>query len=198
MVSVASLWICGTDFKILFTNATKSYHSHPRNRRDRRKLMSAFLWYLYNPIIDPTIEVDIESVPTTFKIITPNVYGQLSLLRVGGAIGRRTTVFAHKDPTSPFIIKEQYVDPRRRFSEGELLAKIHAGRDFPGVVRLESFEEVTIDGARIMTSSHRIKTRLVLRDKGRPFVEIQTFREMLKVVYDLLEGRWLHLLASPY
>jgi hypothetical protein len=94
------------------------------------------------------------------------------------------------------VIKEQYVQISRRFKEGLILEKIHQPDDFPGVVRLKHHEIVMNDGQEICVEfgspeAKRVKIRLVLKDRGTPLEKVETMRELLMGVYDLLEGECL-------
>jgi hypothetical protein len=105
-----------------------------------------------------------------------------------------------QDPN--IVIKEQYIEASRRFKEGPILKKIHVNGDFPfpGVVRLDHHEDVKNDDREISVEEEskgtkgtpkRVKTRLVLKDRGTPLEKVETMRELLMGVYDLLEGECL-------
>jgi hypothetical protein len=92
---------------------------------------------------------------------------------------------------SNIVIKEQYIKTSRMSKEGPILKKIHAAGDFPGVVRLDHYEDVKNDGQDISVGSNLMKVRLVLKDRGTRLADVETMRELLMGVYDLLEGECL-------
>lgn len=153
LVSVPGLWIKGDKPIIFFTNASRVYHSPivKLNERNGRLLIYAFVWHLYHPNTDPTITIDLKSLIPTFTVTSDEVYENLSILYVGDAIGRRTTIL--EQSTNPsLVIKEQYLEPDRRFKEGDLLNKIHKGGYFPGVRVKHVEQKVTYQGKEVATS----------------------------------------------
>jgi hypothetical protein len=220
-VSVPGILVGISTFKLFFSNAHWVYHTPaiPWNDGEARKLLYAWMWRLYNPECDKSITVDMETSPPTFTVIAGRTtYNQLVVSRAGESIGRRTIVFEKLGPRASegeqqqaqhlqgrsqdpnILIKEQYVEPSRRFKEGPILKKIHRDGDFPGVVRLDYHENVKNNDQEISveeepkepeSKAKRVKTRLVLKDRGTPLEEVGTMRELLMGVYDLLEGEYL-------
>ncbi|CCA77300.1 hypothetical protein PIIN_11277 [Serendipita indica DSM 11827] len=167
------------------------YHSPivKLNENHGRLLIYAFVWHLYHPITDPTITIDLKSLISTFTVTSDE---NLSILYVGDAIGRRTTIL--EQPTNSSLdIREQYLEPDQRFKEGDVFNKIHKGGYFPGVVRVKRVERKVAHQGKEVATSDRVKTRLALLDKGTQFQEVKTFRQMLMIMYDVLEMvRMLH------
>lgn len=173
-------------------------------------LLCAWVWRLYEPIIpDLTIIRTIirpaadavECIPPTFDIETPDgLFQDCSIRTVGGHFGRRTIVLDTKIPGT--VIKEQYVDPSRRYEEGQTLERIHQEGIFPGVVRVgysgpvpgttmkydkkwkvqAGLEQIVPEDA-----SEKVKMRLVLRDAASPLLDAKTPQDVLIAIYDLLE-----------
>ena len=134
---------------------------------------------------------------------SPNIHGSQNAERRRSK--RRKNASSSRNTQGPdIVIKEQYIEPSRRFKEGPILEKIHEDGDFPGVVRLGYYEDVKNNGQEICVEeskepeskepqpkAKRVKTRLVLKDRGTPLEEVGTMRELLMGVYDLLEGECL-------
>ena len=98
------------------------------------------------------------------------------------------------------VIKEYYWDHKRRFEESELLEEVHSEGDVPGVVRLKAYEDVQCDGRTIQCGSEkdetlRTKKRLVLYDYGSELLSAKSVNEILRAIYDVLEGESNNLLS---
>jgi hypothetical protein len=145
------------------------------------------MWRLYHPEVDSSIEINM-TTPPTFPI---QPHGQLIVLRAGESIGRRTIILAKRDDSSGIVIKEQYIEISRRFIEGRILEQIHEGGRFPGVVDFTSWKYVANEDGQISvkhqhkeSAETRWKTHIVLEDKGTPFMDIKTPRELLMGIHD--------------
>lgn len=195
LVSGTGLCVKGSDVSIYFINASRIYTCDTTlstRSGNVPRLIYAFMWNLYHPRVDPSFTLDLGPPPVFSLEVTPDLYKEtLSILRVGDTLGRRTMIL--EDPKDPsLVIKEQYIQPQRRFREGALLDKIHAnGSHFPGIVRHGYHGEVCDTDGKVISTGEgdyiRVKTRLVLLDKGKRFAEIETPREMLMIAYDALE-----------
>ena len=91
------------------------------------------------------------------------------------------------------VIKDSYRDNERRFKEEALLDKIHGDTGiYPGVVRkLHGGSVPDITTARRATSKltpERTKARLVMGSFGEELCKAETVRDILMVVYDVLES----------
>ncbi|KAJ2916736.1 hypothetical protein MD484_g3703, partial [Candolleomyces efflorescens] len=112
--------------------------------------------------------------------------------------GTRTHVFIHrpssKSPNdikparrAPKVVKLQLCRRNIRFSEVDILHKIHLNGGIPGVVRLACHERLP------SIVPDREQFRLGLEQEGIPFMSIKTPLQMLMVAYDALETtRILH------
>jgi hypothetical protein len=205
LVSVVGIFVSVSSFTLFFSNACRVYHTPALGwtHADARKLLYAWMWRLYNPELDPSITVDMTtSKLPTFTVTTKDeTHDQLGVLRAGEGIGRRTIILAapQRHPRSNIVIKEQYIEAGRRFKEGPILKKIHAGGRFPGVVRLDhceyvkngdqsiSVEHQTKKG-NVATTVTRLKSRVVLKDRGTRLADVKTPQEFLMGIYDLLES----------
>jgi hypothetical protein len=208
LVSVVGICVNVSSFKLFFSNACRVYHTATIKWSDAnaRKLLYAWMWRLYNPELDPSITIDMMTSPIpTFTVATDDNkrHGSLSILHTGESIGLRSIVLARPRPGCSLaadeldpniVIKEQYIEEGRSFVEGPILKRIHTGGWFPGVVRLDHFEYVKgISVERqpnVDDTVTRLKTRLVLKDRGTRLADVKTPREFLMGIYDLLEGEW--------
>ena len=130
---------------------------------------------------------------------------------VGNSWGRRTNVFKHGNGPEIVIVKDSYRDTKRRYLEEEFLYEIHEDGIFPGVVRplfalppeAKSGKELSKDEAlprNVPTtapldnkkashrSTARVKARLVMGSYGDSLNEAQSVLDILKAIYDAIEG----------
>jgi hypothetical protein len=196
LMSVAGMWMKKRQFNIFFVNACRVYITSTVQLEHEvaKELLYAFVWYLYHPQLDESISIDTRVNPPTFsiKLIDGHVFSDLKLTFTGSVPGRRTTVYMESSGLeTSHVIKEQYIEERHKFSEADLLKKIHSKGEFPGVVRIDAHEF-----RDNVTASHdgstRSKTRLVLRDMGKPIEEVKKVRELLMALYDFLESARFH------
>ena len=201
LVSVVGIYTGERDFTLFFSNAWRVYHTEPVewSSKEGRQLLYAWIWRLYNPEVDPCINICINPKgKPTFAIKTnePGEYDELDILRVGESIGRRTIMMRRPNPSCKVVIEEQYIESTRRFREWTVLEAIHKGGRFPGVVRLQSHGGVkNKNGEDICVKSQsstkiRLKPRVVLKDGGIRLMDIGTPKELLMGVYDLLESEF--------
>jgi hypothetical protein len=103
--------------------------------------------------------------------------------------GRRPNVFITTETGNQVgairVIKDQYIRKGRRWTEKEILDKIHANGTYPAVVRM-CFAG-TIPGA---ACGNRIRVRIALQDHGTDFLSLETPRDVIYALYDLLEGEY--------
>lgn len=190
LVSVAGMWIKTDQFSVFFVNACRVYVSNHIKLKDQMAgpLLYAFVWYLYHPQLDKSVSIDTRADPPRFSITLSDgqKFSDLELKFTGSIPGRRTTVYI-SDSSPSHVIKEQFIEKGRRFLEGTLLQKIHNQGEFPGVVRIDKYEpvqNVTVS----YENSIRFKTRLVLKDMGKPLMEVKKVGELLMALYDFLES----------
>jgi hypothetical protein len=103
--------------------------------------------------------------------------------------GRRPNVFITQRGNPVHltrVIKDQYIRKGRRWTEKEILDKIHARGTYPAVVRMRFAG--TIPGAEC---GDRIRVRIALQDIGTDFLSLETPRDVIYALYDLLEGQCL-------
>jgi hypothetical protein len=101
--------------------------------------------------------------------------------------GRRPNIFTTESGNQVHairVIKDQYIRKGRRWTEKEILDKIHASGTYPAVVRM-CFAG-TIPGA---ACGDRIRVRIALQDYGTDFLSLKTPRDTIYALYDLLEGQ---------
>lgn len=139
------------------------------------------------------------------------VYEGCDLRVWSGGFGRRTTVFWTKPSSADeqgFVIKDLYRDEARRFTEQQMLELIHSDGVVPGVVRLLAHEEVKSsvhegEGTPIRTAgfvthqgkvARRVRTRLLLGSSGERLSRAKTVSDLLKAIYDTVEGTPLNIL----
>ena len=196
MVTVQGIYIDPTGFRLVASNACEAFDTNTLDwkLRSSRLLLCAWIWQLYEPVVDPSITANFErGKPLTFDIaVSGATYPNCTVHSAGTPFGRRTIVFACPNPG--IVIKEQYIETSRGFEEGRALAKIHEKGTFPGVVRLDrqqaavgsSETELVVKGKE----SERKKTRAVLLDKAPSIMDAKTLREALVAMYDLLESEF--------
>ena len=130
---------------------------------------------------------------------------------VGNSWGRRTNVFKHGNGHDVAVIKDSYRDTKRRYLEEKLLDEIHEDGIFPGVVRplfalppeaksgIELSKDKTLprnvpttaplDDKKVSRrSTARVKARLVMGSYGESLNEAQSVLDILKAIYDAIEG----------
>jgi hypothetical protein len=141
-----------------------------------------------------------ESDPLLFNIAVPNgvaslgvpetertIYKSCTLCRSHVPFGRRSSVFKYQpnnDVTAIRVIKDQYISKDHRWTEKDILDKIHASGTYPAVVRMCFAGTIPEAGC-----GDRIRVRIVLQDHGTDFLSLKTPRDVIYALYDLLEGR---------
>jgi hypothetical protein len=201
-LEVRGIYVDCNSFILTVSNACGAFTTGLLDWKSRpsRLLLCAWIERMYRPVVDPSITSKIEQGgPPTFTITLPEeggVYQDCTIQSTGSAFGRRTIIF--DCPGQPgVIIKEQYIETPRGFQEGPILDKIHKDGIFPGVVRQRWHGPVTSENKRLVVQwknpkTHKIyekmKTRIVLLDKGISIMDVKTPREALVALYDLLES----------
>jgi hypothetical protein len=122
-------------------------------------------------------------------------YTNCQLVFFGSSWGRRTFVWVSKSNGETTVIKDATRDDGQRFCEGQLLAEIHGSGYMPGVVRLIDWCFVRTDQGVITTAPRRKsdkptrhRLRLVLGSFGTELRESKSVLDLLKAVYDVIEG----------
>ncbi|KAF8174547.1 hypothetical protein BJ912DRAFT_44745 [Pholiota molesta] len=171
------------------------------------QLLYAFVKRLYDPLpfmVDPTIRkqgrddkgrtlfnIDLKIPGPSPATITCKNYYIFDLAPSGG---QRTHVFVNlKEPTivedkPVHVIKDQYRRGDRRFSEKDVIDHIHSGGDVPGIVRIVYAEQVYRGDGSVVSSGRREKTRICMADFGKHMMDVETPKEALMTIYDLLEA----------
>ncbi|PVF91088.1 hypothetical protein CPB86DRAFT_830744 [Serendipita vermifera] len=109
-------------------------------------------------------------------------------------MNRRTMVLEPETPDEEWSdIKEQYLEERLH-KESSILTKIHTKGIFPGVICLASRHPSLLTGTSVEYDATdgsgpiiRNKIRLWLKGKGDTFLSIKTPRDMLRIIFDVLE-----------
>ncbi|KIM27089.1 hypothetical protein M408DRAFT_24840 [Serendipita vermifera MAFF 305830] len=199
-VSVVGILISDSYFTLLLTNPCRVYQTKRikwGDGHDTRRLLFAWIWRLYHPEVDSSVTINRVPEPTfNITVSDSRSINDLSILRTGESLGRRTTIMASKsDPST--VIKEQYIELGRRYAEGPILRRIHSNGSFPGVIRLEHYSKVASDinpitvqydgGTNSAETITRHKVRLVLKDTGEEITNVNTPRKVLMALYDVLE-----------
>jgi hypothetical protein len=195
MVAVQGIYVDSSSFRLVVSNACGAFHTDDLKWKPRpsRLLLCAWIQRLYEPLVDPSITVNMKgNKAPTFNIKLPETdYLNCKIYSVGTAFGRRTIVFTCPKPK--VVIKEQYIETTRRFEEGSILTKIHENGTVPGVVRPGWFGSVQASENELIVEgrkSKRKKTRVVLLDKVPSIMDAKTPREVLVAMYDLLESEF--------
>ena len=123
--------------------------------------------------------------------------GPFKTIFIGAAHSRMTHVL-QRDPNT--IVKYSFQSTGRRFSEVDILNKIHKFGPVPGVVQYSpegSKDVCSAFGEPIHTPGelkndqlpkHMTKTQLQLLSSGREFENCKDVRQALMICYDILEG----------
>lgn len=119
-----------------------------------------------------------------------------------GGFGRRTTIFQKRftDATT-LMIKDNFRDEGRRFTEKDILKHIHKDGTVPGVVRLIASEDIEApysQGGKLLRTAgsayrngktvHRVRTRLVLGSCGQRISRARSIGDLVRAIYDAVEG----------
>jgi len=210
MPGVYGLGVRASGYEILWSDASGIIASPLISWDSGCGALAGYIYSLYIPpsdhfTTDPSIESNDKTdstKPTTWTIRAHgNVYQNCRLLFFGPSWGRRTFVWVGTLDGESVIIKDAFRDNARRFAEGQLLLKdIHSGAFVPGVVRLMNWGFVSCDHGDIATvkrsslnTPYRKKTRLVLGSVGTRLKESKSVVDLLKAVYDVIEGVCLSL-----
>jgi hypothetical protein len=158
------------------------------------KFIYAFIYRLYDPshFADPSYTRTGFDKETSEAIYTVHFKTKecpnFRPIHARNPFATRTHVLSNPSLTQggdrpPTVLKEQLCRAGRRFNELTILTKIHQSANVPGVVE-------AVDGEIIAAplSPGREKHRLGLRQTGLPFTSIRTAKQMLEMLFDLLEG----------
>ncbi len=166
---------------------------------DELDLLFAYVYAHYDPLDDHFLDDETvrwnapvgSSLPSWDITFKDTVYTG-HFVFVGDPWGRRTTVFrASSKLGEQLIFKDTYRHDGRRFKEEDVLKHIHANGDIPGVVRLKDWEYVYTGGKPLEIRSGddvRRKVRLAFLDDGERLRAAESVNDLLKAIYDILEG----------
>ncbi|KJA13870.1 hypothetical protein HYPSUDRAFT_49570 [Hypholoma sublateritium FD-334 SS-4] len=174
-----------------------------------RVLLYAFITRLYEPdpnMVDPSIKRrwdDTAPKPHYVFDITltpgdgdPVVCSGYRTVYARESLGQRAHIFINEANPTSFrgaaipVIKDAYCDQNTRFTEDEIIKRIHREGDVPGIVRVAYAELVCYGGPdrTVIVRDGRQKTRLCLTEFGRSIMECKTVKDVLIVMYDQLES----------
>jgi hypothetical protein len=207
MPGVYGLGVRAKCYEVLWSDASGVIAS-PSIRWDSDcGMLASYIQSLYIPpprhfTNDPTIEVVDDDNSTTAPNWTIRIRGKsyenCRIIFSGPSWGRRTFVWVGTIDDDTVVIKDAYRDDARRFCEGQILETIHDSAFVPGVVRLIDWCFVCINRTVISTAPrlstddpavpYRRKTRLVLGSIGRSPRASKSVLDLLKAVYDAIEG----------
>jgi len=185
------LYISKQDYTVILADPTGIYYSRRVPWKEISLLRSA-LHCINDPplcMTDPTIKR--EAMGTFTITMAPKVYHGCQQ-QWYPTVGRWTVVFATSPGETVPVIKEQYLRCNGDITEGNILKHVHSLGEIPGVVRLGEYGPVKRkDGSPVECgpmNNRRQKVRLELKDKGEPFMMVETPYDALVAIWDLLEG----------
>lgn len=190
-------------FSILYGDTSGPYFSEDF-AWDKLDILAVYVLSIYDPpeghmLRDSTIRWDSSdptdplSAPLWTVTVGEETFARGELVFCGDPWGRRTTIFKCLWPDTGFcvVIKDYYRQLTRRFDEGTLVNGLHAEGFVPGVVRFASVEDM-LDGDDPLTSGEgtekRTRRRYLMTDTGVELLKAKSVNDLLKVVYDVLEG----------
>jgi hypothetical protein len=195
LVSALGLLVESDSLEFFLCNAHGVWKLSLSEKEDYLPLLRAVLSYLnegQGENCDSTLSREKFNNEILFNVSVPNGstltrYTGCSLRYSHDPFGRRPTVFIY-DPENGVnairVIKDQYIRKNRRWTEKDILEKIHADDAYPAVVTMCFFGEIA--KARC---GDRIRVRICLQDYGTDFLSLKTPREVIYALYDLLEGK---------
>ncbi|KAI0657462.1 hypothetical protein C8Q70DRAFT_934829 [Cubamyces menziesii] len=187
-------------FQVVFSSPVGPVASEHTLWTDLRSLC-AYVYSLYDPpsghtLYDRTItwseQTDLSAPKWTVQTAS-GCYADARVTFLGDPWARRTTVLrVVRDDQPIVVIKEAFVDCKRRFKEAELLEHVHKDGYLHGVVLHISSEIVQADGGDITFTRDdgtmtRVKYRIVFADTGYDLTLAKSVNDLLKTVYDALE-----------
>jgi len=200
------------DSKIMFLLGIGGYHIRQLDVRwgdeELYKLLYAFIYSLYNPDVFADRSYNRTKVDWIEQIVEYSVQIQIPPTTPDGstrtidcanfrAIAARNpfTTRTHVLSNSNFkegvngkaltVLKDQLCLAGTRFDEKTVLEAIHSKGVVPGVVEAVHHETIQNCWSKL---TKRDKHRFGLRPFGLPFASIPTPRQVLEVLFDLLEG----------
>ncbi|PVF91556.1 hypothetical protein CPB86DRAFT_878448 [Serendipita vermifera] len=205
LTHVLGIYVSEKGFRLALSNACGIAYLTPLRWDDESAgpILYAWITRLYDPFKDPTITRVARPNDVTFTLRTADeTFSGCRLIKTGIAFGRRTTIF--EVPNTSIVIKYQYIEPGRRFSEPATLTHIHDTVPFPGIVQvriptklLPEADQVTVKLERQVSArkgtkkEQKIETRqrtcLVMVDRGMSLMTAETPQAALIAIYDLLE-----------
>ena len=201
MPGIYALWARPQGYQVFWSDASGVVAS-PETLWADLELLGAYVYSLYCPpathlLCDPTVHSPklVEGMTSKgphWTIECPNHtyhYSDCETLAIGDPWNRRTHVWKHADEQGTVVIKDSYRKDERPFKEEDLLDKIHGRGIYPGVVRmLHGGDTPGITTATPAIGTPRKKTRLVMGSFGEALSEAESVKEILMVVYDVLES----------
>ena len=155
----------------------------------------------HSSMLDPSIKRTVISDRWVFNI-TLTIEGSPSvdcrgykISKAHDSAGRRTHIFENSATPARVnnipipIIKDQYLHPNRRFDEAGIIHHIHKHGNVPGVIYLAHSQNVVQADGLPICCGDRNKRRVCLAECGKPFMDLKTPMEVLKVIYDVLESK---------
>jgi hypothetical protein len=200
LVSALGLLLEPESFSLLLCNADEIKKLTVSTAEDYFPLLLAVMKYLnggQEKNLDATLSR--ESDPSLFNVAVPSgvaplggpetewtIYKSCTLCRSHVPFGRRSSVFKYQpnnDVTAIRVIKDQYISKNHRWTEKDILDKIHASGTYPAVVRMCFAGTIPEAGC-----GDRIRVRIALQDYGTDFLSLKTPRDAIYALHDLLEG----------
>ena len=179
------------------------------DNKELSNLMYAFIYRLYMPdhFADSSyieMNADLKTKQVTYTIRIEDGENQVDCRGFYAIYARnpfRTRTHVLSNPSSDVQvngreltdIKDQLCRADARFEEYDILNHIHDTESVAGVVEAV-YHEVIEGGDQFLKLSARKKHRICLRQSGKPFMSIQTLQDMLEVIFDTLEGRFIMII----
>ncbi len=199
----------GIMLSITSSNGVKRTEALDMSVRAYRVLLYAFITRLYDPdpdMIDPTIKRrwdDTAPEPHYVFDITLNPVEHNPVVCLGyravyarESLAQRTHIFANEANPARYdgvpipVIKDAYCDQNNCSIEDEIINHVHSKGDVPGIIRSAYSEIVCYEGPdrRAIVRDGCQKTRLCLTELGTSVMECKTVKDVLIMMYDLLES----------
>ncbi|KAJ8519768.1 hypothetical protein ONZ45_g3314 [Pleurotus djamor] len=150
------------------------------------KMVFAFLYRLYDPgeWAMPRVSRRVDGNDTVFDVRTDDttIYLGFKPIFASDPFRTRTHVFANPDHPTVRVIKSQLSRNSRRFLEREIYNHIHRDGDVPGIPHVHFFFDLPAPPDALRTQNI-----IGLREHGYPIMMAATLRDVLEILYDILE-----------
>ncbi|KAJ8514842.1 hypothetical protein ONZ45_g7680 [Pleurotus djamor] len=175
----------GITFLVAPQGTTTTYtHFLPWRAPSITKIVFAFLYRLYDPgewaIPQFSRRVDVND-PVFDIRIDQTIYVGFKPIFASNPFKTRVHVFANPDHATVRVIKSQLSRNSRRFLEREIYNHIHRDGDVPGIPHVHFFFDLPAPDAL------RTQNIIGLREHGYPIMMAATLRDVLEILYDILE-----------